>query len=141
MNDFELLNEKLLSLRGSVAHVVGFGLDDISGKLLRDGIFFDKPKVITLDWCSAGLCHNNSIYVWAENMDNLRICTGYAIDKDVWYRHTWCVDTNNVIYECTPYARGAYYGKILDLEESKEFIAQVLYPNEIEKINDKIARR
>lgn len=140
MYNMEEIEQKLLSYRGNVAHVVPFGMKDISDKMLNEGIYFNNPTVKTLDYYSAGLCHNNSINEWANNIDSLRICTGYAIDGDVWYRHTWCLDKDNLIYECTPHARSAYYGVVLNLQESKEFISDVLYPYELEEIKSKITR-
>lgn len=140
MDSIEKLEQKLLSLGGSVAHVVPYGMDNICEKLLNDGIYFSNPTVVTMDNQGAGLCHNNSINVWADNIDKLKICTGYAMDNDVWYRHTWCIDEKGVIYECTPYKRGAYYGVPLNLQESREFINETLYPNEIEEISGKITK-
>ena len=140
MDSIEELRKKLLSLSGNVAHVVPYGMGNICEKLLKEGIYFNDPTVITLDNQKAGLCHNNSINVWADNIDELKICTGYAIDDNVWYRHTWCIDIQGVIYECTPYKRGAYYGLPLDLQESKQFISEILYPNEIEEIRSKITK-
>ena len=140
MDSIEKLRQKLLSLGGSVAHVIPYGIDNICEKLLNNGIYFSNSTIVTMDDQKVGLCHNNSINVWADNMDELKICTGYAIDDNVWYRHTWCIDKQGVIYECTPYKRGAYYGVPLSLQESKEFINETLYPNEIEEIKGKITK-
>ena len=137
MNNEDMISTKLLSLGGKVAHVVKFA-GGASKRMLENGRFFVGHKIITLNDQPFGACHDNSVYVWANNINQLKICTGYAMDNNVWYRHTWCVDNEGTIYECTPRTRGAYYGVILNLQESKIFAREVLLPPELEELEGKL---
>ena len=140
MNLREELESKLLSLGGSVAHVNDFAGEQINSRLISDGLYFNDSNVVVVDKYGWGLCHNNAIFNWLENKDKLRICTGFAMDSDAWYRHTWCVDEDGVVYECTPGKRKFYYGLPLNEEETNLFMHEVLYPHELEQIESDISQ-
>ena len=133
-----MVKRKILELAGSVANVVQLGGEEYQRRLLQNGIYYENPQVIESTEAGWGACHNNSIYKWLENQKNLRICSGYARDGDVWYRHTWCVDKDGVIYECTAGKREHYYGLSLNEEETRAFIEAMLPPNEVENALSKI---
>lgn len=134
------LEKKLLSYDGNTAHVIQLGGENICKKILTNGIYVKNPEAITMNNQNYGLCHNNAINIWANNIDKYRLCTGYALDGKVWYRHSWCIDENGTIIECTPQVREAYYGVPLSLVESRKFLSEILYPNEIKEIESKFSK-
>ena len=87
---------------------------------MLSGQVWDGEEAIIEEEMPAGLCHNNSIKVWIEQ-DNIKICTGYALSDDRWIRHTWIVDGDGNIHECTPVKREKYFGAILNKEEAEKF--------------------
>lgn len=70
-------------------------------------------------------CHLNSSLAWQANQDKIFIATGYALSKDgTWHQHSWCVqvkDNGPCIIETTE-ARELYFGFVLTLDESIEFV-------------------
>lgn len=72
-------------------------------------------------------CHRNSALLWEANKDVLLIATGYALSEDgMWRQHTWCIMVNDertyVVETTTP--RIAYFGFVMNLDESQTFLYQ-----------------
>lgn len=71
-------------------------------------------------------CHKNSCRLWesGNNKAHSRICTGYALSEDgLWRQHSWVLNfksSSNQIIETTV-KRIAYFGFIMDEEQSEEF--------------------
>lgn len=69
-------------------------------------------------------CHANSVNLWEQNQDQLRIATGYALSDDgMWRQHTWLIyqrpRQNQVIETTEP--RQLYFGFVMTFEECEEF--------------------
>ena len=93
---------------------------------MLSGQIWDGEEAIIEEEMPAGLCHNNSIKVWVEQ-ENIKICTGYALSDDRWIRHTWIIDGEGNIHECTPIKRDKYFGAILNEEEAEKFRRELDY--------------
>jgi hypothetical protein len=117
--NFILIN-KILTFSGNIV-CMGHGEESDLKELLSDGCFmYGKNSVIKKG--APISCHANSAKLWNKNKKDLSIMTGYALNVDgMWRQHTWCVQkSNNLIIETTG-KRVAYYGFILNEEESKIF--------------------
>lgn len=112
----KLLEERLLKQSGDIAFIIDF--DFWIDKVLESGRFFSGDNTI-IEGGMAGKCHLNSIETYMENSD-LKVCTGFSMNNKKWHRHTWCVDSNGIIHECTPIKREMYYGTILDEEDTRK---------------------
>ena len=133
------LTNKISSFGGSISGVDSFCGEEINTRMIDEGVYFDGAKSIVNSELEAGKCHENSIMVWLKNRDKLKICTGYCRSKDLaWYRHSWCVDEDGVVYECTPIKRDCYYGLPLTYEETLVFIEAALYPDQVQKIRNEL---
>lgn len=65
-------------------------------------------------------CHGNAATLWLDGVG--RICTGYALSRDgLWRQHSWGLLPNQQIIETTV-QRDAYFGFVLDDEESRDFV-------------------
>lgn len=115
------LKENILKNGGS--NVVMFQ-NEYSDNILERGELFDGSNAVVIEKCSYDLCDYNSSKFYIEN-DDIKICTGYSLNSDskVWIRHTWCIDGNKKLYECTPIIRDKYYGVILNKEETEKFVS------------------
>ncbi len=115
------IEKKILAQGGKVVHVVGneAEVDMISSK----GQFFDGETSI-VEGGPAMLCHDNSLKFYLDTK-GMRLCTGYAAnvtgDDYMWVKHSWCIDKEGVIHECTPVKRDKYYGAIMDEREVERF--------------------
>jgi len=75
-------------------------------------------------------CHANAASLWLNNMDDTRICTGYALSKDgMWRQHSWLIHfkekSNQIIETTTP--RIGYYGFVLNTEQCIKFVSKNYY--------------
>lgn len=75
-------------------------------------------------------CHANAASLWSSNMENTRICTGYALSEDsMWRQHSWLIHfkerSNQIIETTTP--RIGYYGFVLNTEQCKKFASENWY--------------
>lgn len=109
-----LLEKRLLGIAGEVAFVVDseYWIE----KVIENGRCFTGEESI-IENGSAGRCHQNSIEKHIDNPD-LKVCTGFSMNNGRWIRHSWCVDSNGVVHECTPIKRELYYGAVLDEEDT-----------------------
>lgn len=65
-------------------------------------------------------CHGNAASLWRNGVGS--ICTGYALSRDgLWRQHSWAITANQQIIETTV-KRVAYFGFVLDDEESEDFV-------------------
>lgn len=85
-----------------------------------DGKEWNSEDAILETSMPAGLCHNNSIDMWLQK-DDMKICTGYSLNNNQWIRHTWTIDSNGTLHECTPIKREKYFGVILNDKEAELF--------------------
>ncbi len=108
------LENRLLRLAGRVAFAVD--ADYWIDKVLDEGRVFSGEDIV-IEEGDAGKCHLNSINAHLKNPD-LKVCTGFSINGDRWVRHSWCVDSEGKVHECTPIKREMYYGSILDEEDT-----------------------
>lgn len=89
--------------------------------LLSDGLFVYGENS-TLKKGLPISCHENSGNLWNKNRNKINIMTGYVLSNDgMWRQHTWCLQkADNLIIETTE-KRIAYYGYILNKEQSENF--------------------
>ena len=126
MESKSALQEKLLGICGrNVIMPQNEYLEDI---LIR-GELFKKDGAEVVEYDDYGLCDYNSSKFYVEN-DGIKICTGLAYNEDskVWIGHTWCIDGDNKVYECTPLVRDNYFGMVLNKEETENFINNWKFP-------------
>ena len=126
MESKSALKEKLLGICGrNVIMPQNEYLEDI---LIR-GELFKKDGAEVVEYDDYGLCDYNSSKFYVEN-DGIKICTGLAYNEDskVWIGHTWCIDGDNKVYECTPIVRDNYFGMVLNKEETENFISNWKFP-------------
>ena len=130
MESKSALQEKLLGIGGS--NVV-MPQNEYLENILKRGELFTKDDAEVVEYDDYGLCDYNSSKYYLEN-DDIKICTGYSYNEDskVWTRHTWCIDGDKKVYECTPIVRDKYFGMVLNKEETENFISNWKFP-EIEK--------
>lgn len=128
------ITKRILSAGGKVVHVVG---DEAEVDMIMDkGQFFDGEASV-VEGGAHMLCHNNSLKYYLEN-EGMRLCTGYAAsitEKDneyMWVNHSWCIDKEGVIHECTPIKRDKYFGVIMDEKETERFRRGIDYEYDAE---------
>ena len=107
--------------------------NDFIVPIKEKGKLFDPIDVVTVggyDYDS-----NFNSYDFCCNNSNMRLCTGLSYNKDneLWSWHSWCVDENNKIYECTPIIREGYYGAVLNEMELELFSSKLSEKNSIKK--------
>lgn len=116
------ITKRILSAGGKVVHVVG---DEAEVDMIMEkGQLFDGATSI-VEGGEHMLCHNNSLKFYLEN-EGMRLCTGYAANESkdgdyMWVNHSWCIDKDGIIHECTPVKRDKYYGAIMDEREAERF--------------------
>jgi hypothetical protein len=117
--NFVLIN-KILSFAGNIV-CMGHGEEPDLEILLSNGYFMYGKNSIKAKGTPIS-CHENSAVLWHKKQKELYIMTGYALSKDgMWRQHTWCVQkSNNLILETTE-KRVAYYGFLLNQEQSEWF--------------------
>jgi len=119
-NKRQQLREMMLSRAGSTVVVVG---NDKTVDLWMERGQFMSGKDSIIEDGTPMMCHYNSLDFYLNN-PGIRICTGFAINFDglseVWVRHSWCIDQEGRIHECTPIKRDIYFGVILETEEEVE---------------------
>ena len=110
----DLLKKRLLNQAGNVAFVIDseYWID----KVFTDGRFFSGEDSV-IENGDAGRCHINSIEHHLKDKD-LKVCTGFSMNNGRWVRHSWCVDSEGKVHECTPITRELYYGAVLDEEDT-----------------------
>lgn len=108
------LERRLLNQSGDVAFVADS--DYWIEKIHDEGRFFTGDDSVIEDG-DAGRCHENSINNHMKNPE-LKVCTGFSMNNGRWIRHSWCVDSEGRVHECTPIKRELYYGTILDEENT-----------------------
>jgi len=92
-------------------------------KIIKRGVFMTGATAQMMTGKPVN-CHGNAATLWLEGVG--RICTGYALSHDHhfpdgrWVQHTWALAGQQVIE--TTVKRDAYFGFVLDDEESKEFV-------------------
>lgn len=118
-NKIEKLKETILNRAGSTVN--GISDDTLIDMWTDRGEFMNGENSIIED-APLGMCHNNSLDFYLNN-ENIRICTGFAINlkHGVWVRHSWCIDKEGIVHECTPLKRDIYFGTILDEKEAEQF--------------------
>lgn len=108
------LEKRLLAHAGDVAFIMDS--DYWIEKVSDDGRFFLGDDSV-IENGDAGRCHMNSIRNHLKNKD-LKVCTGFSMNNGKWIRHSWCVDSDGKVHECTPIKRELYFGAILDEENT-----------------------
>lgn len=95
-------------------------------KLLRRGQLWPGKGLLMNPWRPSH-CNENSSLCWEANQDKFLLATGYALSNDgLWRKHSWCVmqtPNNNKIVETTE-LRGLYFGFVMDLEETVNFVSR-----------------
>lgn len=121
-NGFNTLKSKLLSFGGTNVNEV---FEEDLTKLLTKGVLF-KPSKILVVKMKQSRCHENSACFWGNYTDehgasDMKIVTGWVLDNETWYQHTWLYQPkSNRIIETT-HKRKLYFGYILSDDEAKEF--------------------
>jgi hypothetical protein len=65
-------------------------------------------------------CHDNSAALWKKKPQSYLLVTGWALNQDVWRRHTWLLDKRGRVIETTV-PQELYFGVILTDEEAQAF--------------------
>ncbi len=121
-NYFNLLKDKLLSFGGTKVNEI---FEEDLDKLLTNGKLF-KPSKILVVKMKISRCHENSACFWnnytnEHGSEDMKIVTGWVLDSDTWYQHTWLYQPKeNRIIETT-HKRKLYFGYILSDDEAKKF--------------------
>lgn len=90
-------------------------------KFLERGVFLGKTNKMMKGEPSQ--CHSNSANLYEVNKEefNVKIMTGYALSDDkIWRQHSWILKDDKKIIETTE-KRIAYFGYVLNEEESDIF--------------------
>lgn len=120
MTSAERLREVLLKIGGSEVHIPDDDpdLENVlaRGQAWRGAVASPAPGL-------PDRCHQNAIWLWEDNRDDMRIATGYALSDDGgWRSHSWCVDVGGTrVFETTE-PRADYYGFIMTEEECEDFL-------------------
>ena len=118
------LRDSLINMGGEVACMPQ--IDGDIDKIMSRGQLW-TGETLKMDEGESSQCHYNSCVLWDNNEeDNLFIATGYALSEDggMWRQHSWCVQKNSngvQIIETTE-PRVLYFGFVLNLAETKEFV-------------------
>jgi hypothetical protein len=109
------LEQKLLGIGGS--EVYWGGQEESLAPLLAKGCLFDQPmQVMALDQ----LCPNECAGVWGNDVQNTRLCTGYALLYDGrWAGHSWAIRNGQLLELGFPLE--SYFGIELNQEEALRF--------------------
>lgn len=111
------LEDKLLAAGGEEV-IPPMVVEDSLERLLESGELLEPSEVELREGIPCH-CHGNSARLWEEGVG--KICTGYALSNDgLWRQHTWVVADGDKIIETTT-KRVAYFGFILNEEESQQF--------------------
>ena len=112
------LNKILLDIGGKNTNVI---YDEETENILIKGELFNYEMKHHIG--TPGQCHRNATDLWDNNKDRLILCTGYALYENMWYCHSWLIDTkDDTIIETNPVTYEKYYGITLDHEESVLFV-------------------
>lgn len=91
---------------------------------------FWPGEPVTMKRMRAIRCHENASMLWCKQADRYLIATGYALSDDgMWRQHSWIVEPDTsgkkppMIIETTE-RRVAYFGAVLNYEESVKFAEQ-----------------
>lgn len=114
------LRDSLLEIGGEVVLLPMIESD--IGVILERGRLM-RPKNLKMKKGENCHCHTNSAYLWDDNKDQLRICTGYALTNDdgIWRQHSWCWDKRGQRVIETTTRRQLYYGVRFRKAEAKKF--------------------
>lgn len=119
---FNTLKDKLLSLGGTDVNEV---YEENLSELLQKGVLFNPSKVVIVKM-DVSKCHSNSACFWGNytnehGKESLKIATGWVLDGEKWYQHSWLYQpkTNKIIE--TTHKRKLYFGYILSTEEAERF--------------------
>jgi len=111
------LKTKLLSIGGNSIKET---YEEDLYKLLNRGKLF-QPDDIECLGMEQSRCHQNSAHIW-KKADHLNIVSGWALNKNIWYQHTWLYrPESNEIIETVGNPYEEYFGFILNKEESIKF--------------------
>lgn len=95
------------------------GCDPYLENILRDGTLFEQPVRQTRgEPCH---CHFNSAALWAKNIKNTQIVTGYGLSlrTGTWDNHSWILKGRYLIE--TTETRDKYFGIVLQPFEALRF--------------------
>jgi hypothetical protein len=65
-------------------------------------------------------CHHNCVDMWMAKPHLYRLVTGWALNQDVWRRHSWLLDNQDRVVENTV-PRERYFGVILTEQQARLF--------------------
>lgn len=115
------LNQLLLSYGGCTTNVQ---FDNETLPILERGKLF--TNIVKHHIGTPGQCHRNATDLWDNNSERLLLCTGYALNGDKWYCHSWLIDTkDNKLIETNPVTYEKYYGFVMTILESEDFLNDI----------------
>lgn len=123
--DLLQLRDRLLSYGGEQA-CFAYIEDDLD-KIMSRGKIFVGPGNTKMMKGQPSQCHKNSCNLYQANkgVNDLRICTGYALSKDgMWRQHSWLIwfkDDNTFKIVETTTRRELYFGFIMNEVEANNF--------------------
>jgi hypothetical protein len=122
------LEAKLFPLGGS--KVVCLGNDPHTALIAEQGELFSQQVQMRPGQPHDG--HSNAAALWAGNIVEYQLVTGYALSGDHWYAHSWVIE-GNTLYETT-HQFDRYFGVVLPLIRAHKFWMENFYipsfPNE-----------
>jgi hypothetical protein len=121
IDNFSLLKTKLLSFGGQdVKEVYEENLQELltRGQLFKSKILLVKMK--------QSRCHENSACFWGNytqehGTEDMKLVTGWVLDGDYWYQHSWLYQPSKDRIIETTHKRKLYFGYILNDNEAKKF--------------------
>ena len=91
--------------------------------LVQRGQLFDPGETNYLCDYPPGLCHQGVCNEYLESKEEGdQIFTGMALNRGVWFRHSWIVNKDGNIVEPCKEISEAYFGMALNEEERSSFI-------------------
>jgi hypothetical protein len=103
------VEQRLLSIGGS--RVLWQEPDRYAELLLEQGQLWTQP--VRLRRGKLHECHTNAAELWAENIHQYQMVTGYALTQDDhWLMHSWVLDGASLCESICPFQR--YFGVVLE---------------------------
>ena len=103
---------------------VSISLDPLSERLIKEGVVYKQQPVYAK--MRDLMCHAN-VWEFYVKQPNSTIHSGYVLQKDTWYRHSWLINHNNNIIETVYNLKDVslYYGIQLKPKEFLDLLMRI----------------